>query len=354
MPGLLVRADASPSAGLGHAMRCLALAQAWRDAGGAVAFRLSGRIQGLDDRIRAEGMRVLDPAGAVEEAVDARESAETARALQAGWVVLDGYGFGRTHQRAIGESGARLLCVDDNAHLDGYSADLIVNQNAYATRAMYAGSAPASTLLLGAEYALLRREFASPPIAPRRVSRRARRVLVTMGGSDPAGLSAFFLRTLGLIGRDTPLEVVVVVGPGDPRAAEIAEAASGLSDCRVIESPDTMRPIMEWAELAISAAGSTLWEMCYVGLPAAVVSVAENQRAAERIVIDEGIATGLGDPGHLTESGAGRIVADLLGDQERRQRQADAGQRLVDGLGARRVVETMMRLQTGGPPCRRR
>ena len=81
--------------------------------------------------------------------------------LGADWVVVDGYHLGSDYQRALKEGGARVLVIDDHAHLDRYHADVLLNQNLGAPD--YRDRAPGARLLIGPHYALLRREFRDVP-----------------------------------------------------------------------------------------------------------------------------------------------------------------------------------------------
>ena len=95
-PHLLIRVDSGPEVGLGHAMRMIALAEAWKEAGGAVTF--TGR---LPERARMTG-EVVAPA-------DAGGTRALAERLHAAWVVADGYTFGEQWQRAL--EGVKLLAL---------------------------------------------------------------------------------------------------------------------------------------------------------------------------------------------------------------------------------------------------
>src|ERR1700752_1506506 len=97
---LLIRCDAGVAIGTGHAMRCLALAQAWQGAGGSVAFAMAESTSSIEARVRIGGIKVLHlpgPPGSVE---DSSRTCDVARQERAEWVVVDGYRFGSAYQRA--------------------------------------------------------------------------------------------------------------------------------------------------------------------------------------------------------------------------------------------------------------
>ena len=258
---LLIRADADTRMGTGHVMRCLALAQAWQDAGGQVTFLSAALPPGLESRLNAEGMTL------VTLDADAAQTALVAQELGADWVVLDGYHFDAGSQRALKDAGARLLVLDDNGDSDAYSADLVLNQNVHARAEWYASRAPDTRLLLGTRYALLRREFRVRHDRPRGTPKVARKVLVTLGGSDPDNVTLKVLDALALI-RAESLDVTVVVGGGSPHRASLEDAAARMPfPVRVVVNAANMPELMAWADVAISAAGSTVWELAFSRRP---------------------------------------------------------------------------------------
>src|SRR5208283_1158642 len=195
-------------------------------------------------------------------------------------VVLDGYGFGVREQSAVSGAGHQVLMVDDFAHASAYPVCWVLNQNAQARPEMYADRRTDTRLLLGPSYALLREEF-RPWLGWRRtIAERASKVLITIGGSDSGNLSQRIFESLSLI-RHTDLEVVIVAGGSNPHLQDL-QAAQQRSpiQVRIVTNALDMPALMAWADIAISGAGSTSYELCYMGLPALLFVVAENQRGS--------------------------------------------------------------------------
>ncbi len=185
LPPILIRADATPQVGTGHVMRCLALAQAWREGGGRALVACASMTPALEARLWDEGIAVARLASDSGSAQDAAETLALARREGAAWAVVDGYGFSGEYQQAIARAGLPLLAVDDYGHADHYWAGLVLNQNLDASDALYPSREPATQLLLGTSYALLRLEFWPWRGQARPAEAIARRVLVTMGGPIP-------------------------------------------------------------------------------------------------------------------------------------------------------------------------
>jgi UDP-2,4-diacetamido-2,4,6-trideoxy-beta-L-altropyranose hydrolase len=347
---LLIRADASVAIGTGHVMRCLALAQAWQDAGGRATFAMAESTAAIEARLAAECCEVLSVAAAAGSAEDAQQTISLARQWEADWIVIDGYRFSAEYQRVLKNAGFRVLAVDDYGHAESYCADLVLNQNVSAHEALYVQRAPATKLLLGAKYALLRREFAAWRACRREIADKGQHVLVMMGGSDPENLTARVMEAIAKTGIED-LEAAVVVGGSNPHFEKLAEFAGKTGGkVRVLKNVGNVAELMAAADAAISAAGSTCWELCLLGLPALLIDVAENQTAVAKELDRRGCAIHVGG----REVSAERIaeqLRNLLESQTMRRSLWERCRQLVDGKGARRVVSV---LRGEGDLCLRR
>lgn len=333
---LLIRADASERIGCGHVMRSLALAQAWQDSGGAVCLAARLLPKTLERRSREEKIEIRQFA---EVRDDAQQTVELAREIGADWVVLDGYQFGVRFQRAIKNAGLRLLVVDDEARAQHYVADLVLNQAPYAVRDFYPSQGSSTALLLGTRYALLRREFIRARRTDLAQAPRAQRVLVTLGGGDPDNCTHTILEALAMIER---LTTIAVVGPSNSRAIELEQLAER-ADGRITvqRNPPDMSQLMAWADLAISAAGSTCWELAFMGLPMLLVVLADNQRPGATCLDKLGLARNLGWHCELSVEKARAAIMDIIDDPALRASMSRKGLELIDGHGASRVVNEM-------------
>jgi len=339
MTAVVLRADASASVGTGHVMRCLALAQAVAAAGGRAVLAVAECPEPLVERARGAGVHVERLDAEVGSADDVAATLEVAASVGAPWVLLDGYRFGLDVQRALRGGGRRVALVDDFGHLDGYDVDLLLNQNSHAEASAYPG---VPTCLVGPRYALLRPEFVRAvegrPAA--RVDGPARRVLVTMGGSDPGNATTRVLKALARVPSEG-LEIRAVVGAANPHGAQVAAAAAALDRCEVIAPVEDMVPLLDWADLAVCAGGSTLWEMAALGVPVACVVVADNQAPIAVDLERRGMVAHLGWDRDLEPEACARTLAALLSDGERRAAMAAVGRGLVDGRGAARVAAAL-------------
>jgi len=322
-------------------MRCLALAQAWQDAGGNVVFAMAASTFAIDARLRSEGMEIVQLTVPPNSVRDARDVSALARHCQANWVVVDGYQFDSDYQHAIKGTGLKLLWVDDLGQCKSYFADLILNQNPHAQGGMYGNREPFTRLLLGTRYTLLRREFKPWRLWNREASPAARKILVTMGGSDPENITARVLEAFSLIDM-AGLEARLVVAGSNPHIDFLRKICGRVSaNVRLLIDPANIPELMAWADVAISAAGTTCWEICLLGLPAILIHVAENQLPVACQLARMQAAIHLGAAKEVSAWQIASQLQSLLIAAELRMRLSQNARAFVDGRGAERVVSAM-------------
>jgi UDP-2,4-diacetamido-2,4,6-trideoxy-beta-L-altropyranose hydrolase len=319
-------------------MRCFALAQAWQDSGGQCIFAMAESTPGIERRLQEEKMEVARLTADAGTAKDAMQIGRLAGERNAAWIVVDGYQFGSDYQAAIKAAGIKSLFVDDNAHAGPYSADLVLNQNIHATASLYAEREPSTRLLLGPRYAMLRREFRRWRKWRREIPASGRKILVTMGGSDPNNLTAKVIEAIRQVSNPA-LEVVVLVGGSNPHLAALeAMLRERKQSLRLIADAPDVGEWMIWADAAIAGAGTTFWEMCFLGLPGILLVLAENQESVAAAASRMGIAWSLGAGMGVSASAIAGKLEELLGSDCERTSQSEKGRKLIDGRGAERVA----------------
>jgi len=338
---LIIRADANAEMGTGHLMRCLALAQAWKDAGGGATFITACEGEALLQRLREEKFDVHVLGHSHPDSSDWDYTKNILAAYPSAWVVLDGYHFNEVYQQRVKEAEHRLLVIDDMAHLKHYYADIVLNQNLHAEQLHYSCE-PYTRLLLGTRYVLLRREFLGWKDWRRDIPEVARRVLVTLGGGDPENYTLKVIQALQKVDV-SGLEATVVIGASNPHA-DVLEAAIGQSRIPIHLSPNArnMPELMAWADLAVSAGGSTVWELAFMGVPTIALVLADNQQYIVRELNRAGITLDLGWCTGMSSVDIGAAFMQLSRALGVRMEMIQRGQQLVDGRGGQRVISAMV------------
>jgi UDP-2,4-diacetamido-2,4,6-trideoxy-beta-L-altropyranose hydrolase len=334
---LIIRADASTQMGSGHLMRCLALGQAWEHSGGKVQFVTTCTSKQLLRRLHEENFTVHHLDHPFPDAEDWQFTRKLLAQQPGALLVLDGYHFTSDYQKQVKNAGYRLMVIDDMNNLPHYYADIVLNQNILANNLRYSCE-PHTTLLLGSKYALLRREFLKWRGWKRTVPTVARNVLVTLGGGDPDNVTMKVIQALQLVNLPG-LQATVLAGSSNPhyRALERAVEVSDVS-FRLERDTESMPELIAWADIAIAAAGTTSWELAFMGTPRLTVVLAENQKPIAEGLAQWGAAENLGwhesvSPAEITEA-----LIVLMQATGIRAEMSRCSQDLVDGEGADRVL----------------
>lgn len=328
---LTIRADCSPSIGTGHVMRMIALGQAWQEIGGKVQF--VGHSSALDDRLRDEGFSTI----ALSPSLTRKEELATLTSVTAlkDWIAIDGYHFDVTYQTAVRKAGRQTIVLDDIMNRDSYNCDVLLNQNLDALTYPYVINSEA-TPLLGPRYTLLRKEFRDALSNLKPIQSTAHNILVTLGGADPTGATSRIIDAIKEIKSDN-LHLKIVVGATNLKRAEVEQKARQLQ-CKydLLPSVKNMAQLMTWADLAISAAGSTCWELCFLGVPFIAIQTAMNQQGVITELTRRGVAHNLDTTGPLRDIAA--QINEVISNRTLRQTMQEKGQNIVDGNGAMRVA----------------
>jgi len=318
------------------------LAQAWQSQGGEAIFVTACPSNGLLRRLSSEGFQVLPLESLYPDPADWVLTSKVLAAHPEMWVVLDGYHFDSSYQLRVKEAGHPLLVIDDMAHLEHYYADVVLNQNMHAGQLNFSCE-PYTRLLLGTRYVLLRREFWQWCGWQRQIPEVARKVLVTLGGADPDNHSLKVLQAMRQLDIDS-LEASVVMGASNPNLRELETTIHDFQfRIHLLRDASNMPELMSWADAAVSAAGSTCWELAFMGLPSVLIILTENQRGIADGLSEARIALNLGWSEQVTDDRIAEGLSSLLRDRDRRQQMSGGGRYLVDSAGSERVVLALKR-----------
>jgi UDP-2,4-diacetamido-2,4,6-trideoxy-beta-L-altropyranose hydrolase len=273
----LIRTDASSKIGIGHLMRCIALGQILQDDNHNVCFLTQTINKYLLDRLRKENFNVRKLIRNINIFEDAKKTTEYAKKINADWVVTDGYKFETDYQKIIKDAGLKLMCIDDIAECH-YVSDIVLNQNMNAEKVFNYSYESYTKLLLGIKYVLLRREFRNLRGWEREIKKNCENILITMGGSDSGNLTLKILNILEFISDDI-FNIRIILGPEFKNDFSINKLMKGSRHrIEILRNVEDMSGSIKWCDLAISAAGSTVWEMTIFDTPLMLFPQALNQK----------------------------------------------------------------------------
>ena len=334
-----LRCDVDVTAGAGHLIRCIALAEELVLRGADVVFLsdLSG-VSWVRRQLSSRSLPIAAPNRSADDL--ARQAVE----LGLNAVVIDGYRFDEATGRSLRRAGVTVLNVLDG-EFGRQEADLYLDQNLGAEHSL---TVPAGAVgLAGVRFALLRDvvRHERRPTPARRRHGDVLEVLAFFGGTDAFGAAPVVVPLLLRTGARMRVRVVA------PRP-EIAGELRGLTtssrqQLQILAPVDDLPRLAESSDLVTCASSSSTWELLCIGTTAAVVAVADNQEPAYRALLNEEVAFGIGRLDELrtdavARDNAVRDLATLLHDDERRAVMSARGWALVDGHGRERVADALL------------
>ena len=367
-----VRADASRRIGWGHVKRCLALAQALREAGAEVMFVTRPSDVDSEGLIAQAGFGTLpmprmDGLNPIPDQPDDappphadwlarrwdRDAADTTAAVHA-WrpqvMLVDHYGIdGRWHCAVRAATGARIAVIDDLADRP-LTADLLIDHNPAADHAAKYRNVlryPAP-ICGGPSFALLDPVYRDHPrcvVGPELAS-----IGIFMGGTDPGNFSALAYQACRAeAGWTGPIEIATSSANAELPALQ-ALAAADAALTVTIDQPN-LAAFHARHGLQVGAGGGALWERCCLGTPTIAVITAENQRLSVPLLAADGVvravdAVGQGDDARRE---LGRVIRELVSSPAERTALHERALRLVDGRGAARVAAALLALPITTP-----
>ncbi len=363
VPRVLIRVDASILIGTGHVMRCLTLARALAEEGAEVCFVSRDHPGNLNAYIEASGFPVLEISGdgvgggafpgdsphahwlGGSWEADARQTARHAAARRADLLIVDHYALDARWEAEVGVLPERIVVIDDLADRP-HGCALLVDANLGRRARDYAGLVPSGAIVLaGAEYALLRAEFAAAreKSLARRRDPALRRILVAMGGVDMPNATGRVLDAFDASVLPDACQITIVLGSRAPWLDEVRSAAvKQRRPTEVLIDVTDMAELMADSDLAVGGAGVTAWERGCLGLPTLIVTIADNQLAGAKALADTGAARWVGGVEDVATRLAGLI--EEVAEPRTLAAMSQAASAITDGEGIRRVVAHIGRL----------
>ncbi|MCI9336336.1 MAG: UDP-2,4-diacetamido-2,4,6-trideoxy-beta-L-altropyranose hydrolase [Lachnospiraceae bacterium] len=340
------RADGNAATGAGHLMRCLTIADELQNVPGTesadICFLCADETSGA--LAEAGGYRTLvlhtDYRNMEAELPQLAELFSREASARRPVLVVDSYHVTDSYLKALG-SQARIFLLDDMAQ-QAYAADCVLNYNAFATQARYRQLYQGTRVRFytGSAYVPLRPQFRGAGYSFRE---QVQNVLITTGGGDQENIAARIFHRIQRPG----LRYHAVIGRYHPDFEGWQRRARECPQLCVHHDVKDMASLMGGCDIAVTAGGTTVYELCAVGVPFLCFSYAENQESLTEYIGQEGIAGYCGafhrDPAG-TLSNMERLMDTLTGDARMRRRIRERERNLADGLGAVRIARLLSEL----------
>lgn len=304
------RVDASTQIGSGHVMRCLTLAQKLKKEKQADVYFVMRLLEGnLINLVKDKGFTVLTlPETPVNNdlrgyakwlTVSQNQDADDMKAvisefLDIDLLVVDSYAIDYIWENKLRPYVKQIMVIDDLANRK-HNCDILLDQNFYLNKEeRYKRLVPENCkLYLGPKFALLRDEFYKVKANLHKRDGNIKNILVFFGGSDLTNETEKAIKAIELL-NNPDITVNVVVGVSNKNKEKLKKFCVQNPQFKFYYQVDNMAELMNEADLAIGAGGTTIWERYFMELPSIVISVADNQTKICEDCAAEGILNYLG------------------------------------------------------------
>lgn len=355
------RVDASTLIGNGHVFRCLTLADKLHILGWEVIFFCQNLEGNLFSMIEGRGYEVYSfpeqaRSGSLFQENDLAQCLKIMAALKqpVHTLIVDHYNLDHVWHGSVKKHVKRLMVIDDLADRK-LDCDILLDQTFGRFSDDYKKLIPESCLsLIGSSYTLLRDQFLTrraAAIAKRGMFKKIKRILLTLGGTDPQNHISFILNALSQIELPRDITIDVVLSSNAPHLPAVVEiAGSSELDIHIHTDVTEMAALMTEADIAFGAGGTTSWERCCLALPTLMMKTAENQSMVFSELIKAGAAFGLKENDLLSSSIADcfSVITDSV---EKYLAMSMAAATVCDGLGGSRVGEAIGLPENGTSFC---
>ncbi|MBT4880683.1 MAG: UDP-2,4-diacetamido-2,4,6-trideoxy-beta-L-altropyranose hydrolase [Alphaproteobacteria bacterium] len=320
-PRAIFRCDASEQLGAGHVMRCIVLAEALKEKGWECFFVSNKEAHTLISKLKE--FKAVDP-------VELYDSPIFHNLL-----IVDHYELDKSYEQHFRKHADKILVIDDLANRE-HDCDILIDQTYGRDATDYNGFVPEKCkILTGSKYSLIKRQISElrPKSFLSRKNRNSiKKILISMGGTDPQNYTLKALKMVKESGFRGSIDVVL--GFSSKYEEIISDFTKSMSNSVEIYVNADMPKLLNQADLAIGASGSSIWERCCLGLPSVLVQTAANQKKIYDTLCETFY------PGKTKDIEF--LFNKCLNDPTFFQKLSNTVAPLIDGFGVNRVVETIL------------
>jgi UDP-2,4-diacetamido-2,4,6-trideoxy-beta-L-altropyranose hydrolase len=360
----VIRADANKEIGIGHVMRCLALAE-WLYAKNVSPLLLTkfsnelivlkikqfkGKVTYLPDSLSQAGDSYLhskwlngsedDDATLCSAVIEQEIKIKGKSPL---FILIDHYALAAPWEKKLAQY-ANILVVDDLSDRP-HECSWLVDQTFGKTEADYVSLVPQKTqLLIGPQYALIRKEFIDATVSLQRAFPKKKiKVLLTLGGVDKNNDTSKLLSLFDYYKSiNNKIVITVITSNSNPNLADLKATISHMNNTSLLVDANNMAELMAEHDICIGAAGSTSWERCVMSLPTLSIVLAENQQTISKNLAEVGAIIDLGLVEDITKEVFFEGVNSLINNKDLYDTISNKSKTLCDGFGCQRIIERVI------------
>lgn len=337
---VFIRTDGNADIGTGHVMRCLSIAEQLRKYGAEVTFVTAD--DAVKSLIETKGftIHILYSVWNNMES-EIADFCKLITSNQVDCVLVDSYYVTKKYLHELKIRVDTYYLDDLNKMI--YPVNTLINYNVYAEDIGYKSS-DYDLLLLGPRYAPLREEFEGVPL---RRFKGVQKILITSGGTDEYNIVGNILNTMIQRADFSHIEFYCVLGKFNRNVDELNKCFEDVLNIHFFNNISNISDYMKECDIAITAGGTTCYELCACGLPSIMYTLADNQFGVADSFSQKGIIPWVGDIRQNMRKCIDNIIEEInvLYDEKCWEQRSRAMQELIDGQGAKRLAARILGVQ---------
>ncbi|MBU3142319.1 UDP-2,4-diacetamido-2,4,6-trideoxy-beta-L-altropyranose hydrolase [Clostridium sp. CF012] len=323
-----IRADGGAEIGMGHIMRTLVLAKELSKIHDV--FYICKVDNPLSDRYRV-GIEKVKLSGFEVEKIREDFVLLDLKDIEADLLITDSYDIDEKYFDETKKMFNKTAYIDD-MNLYYFNVDFLINQNLDGVDFNYKVNTD-TKLLIGSDYIMLREEFRG--ISQKYIKEKANDILITVGGGDPHHVTEQLLEYV----KTLEYNFHVVVGPSFDKNNSLKNFEN--TNINFYYNAN-MYEVMQKCDIAISACGSTLYELTACGISTLGIVVANNQQGIADKMSKMGLIKNIGWYNQLDKDTFVRELNALCNDYGKRNEMYARAKEAIDGNGVNKIVKKLI------------
>lgn len=334
---ILIRADGGSTIGMGHIVRCLALAEMLKNEYN-IKFVIQAPTKAVIDIISVITKNIIQLPHTEDFSIDLDHFVNIISKTDI--VILDGYHFGSDYQKKVKNSCHKLVCIDD-LHSWHHFADAIINHAEGLSKSDYSVESYTS-LYLGLKYVLLRPPFLNSN--RQKTISKLEKAFISMGAADFDNNTSKFAEAL--LSFDQISEIHLMLSSVNPHIDKLQSLIKNNNKIKAHYnlSADELADILFACDIVICPASSISLESCAIGTGIISGYTANNQIGILEGLMKNEVIINWGNLTELTNEQIQERISLLLEKPQLLNAGLINQKKLIDGKSPKRIRAVFKRL----------
>lgn len=345
-----IRTDANKIIATGHVMRCMSIADELTARNIDVCFLTADHSS--DDLIHERGFKTMCLESQWDNLEKELSTGKIISLLKDDdsieGIIIDTYYVTEKYLDEL-HKVCKNIYIDDIFSLNSYPVDFLINYNIYGTDLDYKKRCVSDTqLLLGTKYTPLRKQFQK---VKHEFRNSVKNVFISTGGTDNFNIAGKILDSIIKKFNSDSICILdeinfhVISGGMNVNLNYLLDLSKKYENIFVHQNVSNMAEIMTMCDIAVSACGSTMYELCACGVPIITYSFADNQLPGINRFAEKGVAINCGDARRNIELVIDNIVESIIKmsiDKAYRKKIANKVEEIICSNGVKEIVDKIV------------